>query len=368
VRIADERPATPLAFVVSSGRCGSTALSAVLRSHPRVLSLSEFFRCLGAEALEPGRYSGARFWDVLSRPRPHITAMLRYRTEPPEIIYLTEGHRRFGRGSGVPPVLLIAFPHLVDDPDALLDELHDFVTPLPDQALPDHFRALFGWLAARFGRELVVERSGASLATVETLIRHFPEARFIHLYRDGRRVAESMSRHSIFRLWVAAQATSRSVPPEATVDELARLVLSGSAPGAGELAAKTVDERVDDLMRAMGFPAERLHSPVWRFGALWSAMVRTGIPALEKLDSHKILAIDFDDLLARPADILSLLDDFLFAVRTCDADQWIAESANILWPNAEDWSSRLSPLERRRLEIACRPGMKLIYGDMRVAI
>ena len=360
----EECPTIPLAFVVSSGRCGSTAVSAVLRSHPRVLSLSEFFRCLGTEALEPGRYSGARFWDVLSRPRPQMTAMLRYHAEPPEVIYLTEGHRRFGRGSGVPPVLLIAFPHLVDEPDTLLDELHDLVVPLPEQSLPDHFRTLFRWLCTRFGREIVVERSGASLAIVESLIRYFPEARFIHLYRDGRRVAESMRRHSVFRVWVAAQAVSQSVHPGATLDELGRLVLSGPAPGAGELAAKTVDERVDDLLRAMGLPADRLHSPVWRFGALWSEMVRIGVAALGKLDSHKVLAIDFDDLLARPEGNLSLLDDFLFAARTQDIDQWITGSAKILRPSVENWSNRLSPLERRRLEIACRPGMKLIYGDM----
>jgi hypothetical protein len=367
VRIMEERPATPLAFVVSSGRCGSTALSAVLRSHPRVLSLSEFFRCLGTEALEPGRYSGARFWDLLSRPRPHMTAVLRYRTEPPEVIYLTDGDRRFGRESGVPPVLLIAFPHLVDDPDALLDELHEFVAPLPEQSLPDHFRALFGWLCTRFGREIVVERSGGSLATVESLIRYFPEARFVHLYRDGRRVAESMSRHSVFRLWVAAQGVSRSVGPDATLDELGSVALSGPPPGADELAAKTVDERCDDLLRAMGFAADRLHSPVWRFGSLWTAMVRTGVAALEKLDSHMVLGVDFDDLLARPAGVLSLLDGFLFAVRTQGIDQWIAESASILRPSAENWGNGLSPVERRRLEIACRPGMKLIYGDMRVA-
>jgi hypothetical protein len=370
--------APPLAFVVSSGRCGSTAMSTMLRSHPRVLSLSEFFRCLGAEALDPGRCSSARFWDVLSRPRSFMTAMLRYRVEPPEVIYLVDGLRRFGRGSGVPPVLLIAFPHLVAEPEALLDELHDFVAPLPDQLLPDHFRSLFGWLCTRFGREIVVERSGGSLATAEILIRSFPEARFIHLYRDGRRVAASMSRHSAFRLWLAAQDMSRLMHPDATLVELGKLVdatldelgvlaLSNSAPEASELAAKTGDERIDDLLRAMGFSAYRLRRPVWRFGSLWSAMVQVGAAALGKLDSHRVLSVDFDDLLARPAGILSLIDGFLFAARTPGIDQWIAQSAKILRPGDENWGSSLSPLEHRRLEIACRPGMKLIYGDMTVA-
>jgi hypothetical protein len=376
--VVADGPATPLAFVVSSGRCGSTALSAVLRSHPRVLSLSEFFRCLGTEALQPGRYSGARFWDVLSRPRPYMTAMLRYRVEPPEVIYLDAERRRFGRESGVPPVLLIAFPHLVNEPDALLDELHDFVMPLPEQSLPDHFRALFGWLCTKFEREIVIERSGGSLATAEILIRCFPEARFIHLYRDGRRVAASMSRHSAFRLWLAAQDMSRLLHPDATLSEIGKLVdptldelgglaLSNSAPQAGELTARAVDERIDDLLRAMGFSANRLRRPVWRFGSLWTAMVQVGAAALGKLDSHRVLSVDFDDLLARPAAILSLIDGFLFASQTPGVDKWIEQSAKILGPGPEDWDNSLSPLERRRLEIACRPGMKLIYGDMTVA-
>jgi Sulfotransferase family len=32
-----------LTFVVGTGRCGSTMLSAILREHPDVLSMNEFF-------------------------------------------------------------------------------------------------------------------------------------------------------------------------------------------------------------------------------------------------------------------------------------------------------------------------------------
>jgi hypothetical protein len=39
-------PLRSLTFVVTAGRSGSTAVSAILRSHPDVLSLSEFFLCL----------------------------------------------------------------------------------------------------------------------------------------------------------------------------------------------------------------------------------------------------------------------------------------------------------------------------------
>jgi hypothetical protein len=64
-------PAPPLprslTFVVTAGRSGSTAVSAILRSHPEVLSLSEFFLCLRT-MLPPGTgvISADAFWRALS--------------------------------------------------------------------------------------------------------------------------------------------------------------------------------------------------------------------------------------------------------------------------------------------------------------
>ena len=355
-------PPGPLAFVISSGRCGSTALSAVLRMHPRVLSLSEFFRALGPAALRPGQCTAAGFWDVLAQPRPHMTALLRYRVEPSEVTYPVDSGRRFSRAGGVPPIMAMALPHLTDEPDALLDELHDEIAGWPERPLPDHFRALFAWLRARFGREMVVERSGGSLAMAEGILRFFPEARFIHLYRDGRRVAVSMSRHIAFRLWLAAQDVARSVHPDATLDEVAGVALAQGAPDPVRLAAMTVDRRADALLRAMGFPADQVRSPVWRFGALWTAMEYHGAATLRRLARDRILEVDFDDLLARPAATLDLIDRFLAPAQAPGGGEWIARSTAVLRPGAANWDEALSPMERRRLDIACRPGMKLLYG------
>ena len=66
-----------LTFVVGTGRCGSTMLSAMLGEHPDVLSMSEFFGTLrvGMASLPASRGSflkrdldGSEFWELLASP------------------------------------------------------------------------------------------------------------------------------------------------------------------------------------------------------------------------------------------------------------------------------------------------------------
>ena len=51
---ADARTAWPGVIVVSTGRCGSTMLSNMLRLNPEILSLSEFFSLLMPDPLRSG--------------------------------------------------------------------------------------------------------------------------------------------------------------------------------------------------------------------------------------------------------------------------------------------------------------------------
>ena len=58
-------------FVLGTGRCVSTLISDVLRAHPRILSLSEFFTVCGREkAFTPASVDGPQFWDKLVAPSP----------------------------------------------------------------------------------------------------------------------------------------------------------------------------------------------------------------------------------------------------------------------------------------------------------
>ncbi len=74
--------------MVTAGRSGSTAVSAILRSHPDILSLSEFFLCLRT-VLPPdaGLISAATFWRALSAPHPVFDALVRGGAGMPEFLY-----------------------------------------------------------------------------------------------------------------------------------------------------------------------------------------------------------------------------------------------------------------------------------------
>jgi len=116
-----------LTFVVGTGRCGSTLLSRLLREHPGVLSMSEFFSTLRiAAASGPARFptsdmDGAQLWRLLASPFPMLDAMISDGLRTSEMLYPDNG--RFGADTGIPLVSHYILPMLGADPDWLFDEL-----------------------------------------------------------------------------------------------------------------------------------------------------------------------------------------------------------------------------------------------------
>jgi len=210
----------PLTFVVGTGRCGSTLLSRVLREHPDVLCMSEFFGILrlagasGRSGFPVGDLTGAELWDLLARPFPMLDAMVAAGLQTAEMIY-PFGTGRFEPATGVPLISHFALPMLAADPDELFGELAAEVPRWPRRPAALQYQALFGYLAGRLGRPVVVERSAASLHLVGLLHEQFPDARFVHLHRDP---AASLTRLAGFvgvappPSWLEA-ATALTGPP-----------------------------------------------------------------------------------------------------------------------------------------------------------
>jgi putative sulfotransferase len=336
-------------FVVGTGRCGSTLLSGMLREHPHVASLSEVFSFatdLGgriAESFPDAPIDGPAFWRIVASAHPKISLLLRHDLVMDEVLWRPGG--RFAAAE-VPALLHTALPHLSDAPETLFDALAAEVATWGTAQVATHYRALFDRLAA--GRAGWVERSGGSLRIVARLARAFPDARFVHLVRDGRDCAVSMSRHYGFRMaLVAAQLTE----------------ILGSDPF--ESDDRTWEADVPDALAA--FLPERFDADAFRryetaiplCGHYWAGEVVAGVADLVPLED-RVLVLRYEDLLTDPRATLGRLSRFLAAGPVDET--WLDRAAAQVRAPRSRWTE-LPGRTVRELEDACRPGFDAL-GDL----
>ena len=151
-QMARESETPPMTFIVGTGRCGSTLLRLMLDSHPQMAIPAE------AHFLPPlieAAQSGAS-----------LEALVR----------LAAAHR--------------AWPSFRVDAGELLDEARRR-RGAPLAALLRSFYQLY---ARRFGKTRIGDKTTATMQYIPLLRTIFPNARFVHLVRDGRDVAVSMMR------------------------------------------------------------------------------------------------------------------------------------------------------------------------------
>lgn len=341
----------PPVFIVGTGRCGSTLLSRFLRMHPGILSLSELFVMvtdLGgriAETFPSGKLDGPALWRILSGIHPRQTLMLRQDVMMDEALYRPGPGRRFTRETGIPAIAATPLAHLSDDPDTLFDEVAALALAQPSLPTGQAYATLFDTMRARAGAQVWVERSGGALRLVARLREHFPEARFVHIVRDGRDTALSMSRHLGFRMALAAAAMTEflGVDPYESADR--------------SLEADLPDELVPYLPER--FDADFFRNDITApplCGHYWAGEIRSGLEELRGLDAEQLLTVRYEDLLHAPAPTLDRF--FRFVMRGEPGVDIGAMAAMIRRPNA-DWRA-LPPDEAAALEHACRPGFEAL--------
>ena len=348
--------AVPLTFVVGTGRCGSTLLSRVLNEHPDVLSMSEFFGIVrlagasGRSGFPVGDMTGAELWDLLARPFPMLDAMLAAGLRTAEMIY-PFGTGRFRTATGVPLISHFVLPMLAADPDELFDALAAEVPRWPRRPAAGQYLALFGYLAGRLGRPVVVERSAASLRLVGLLHQQFPAARFVHLHRDGPDCALSMSRHPMFRREILAAAARHAT----------RLPAASTLP--------QVDAALPARLRGMICPpydAARLMAhpiPAAVFGRdFWSPMICAGQAALRALPPGSWTRLRYEDLLRDPAASLTRLAGF---IGVSAPPSWLEAAAILAGPpdrrgRIGTAAAELGPDAFAALRAACEPGTQAL--------
>ncbi len=329
-------------FVVGTGRCGSTLLSAMLHEDPSILSISEFFIGLDKERrFHESTARADRLAALLSRDMIEQLNFSKRRIIVPEIRYPygTPGSR-FTLDDAMPWILQIALPSLSATPDALFDELIRFCTLLPEQPLADQYRAVFRWLADRHNAADWVERSGSSMEYLDELMTLFPEGRYLHLHRDGHEAALSMREHESFRFVVAWRY---DIPDQ---DGVPYSTMRTFDPSSGPSMS-------DDLTKIM-----QARAPVEYFGRYWTAQVIEGCRAIAKLDSSHHMALAFEDLVRDPEGKLEAITDFF---ELCGDRRAARKNAAALVRGSP--STRFETLtreEQHQLRDACAPGMRVL--------
>lgn len=339
----------PLTFILGTGRCGSTMMSRLLTRHENVLSLSEFFTSLGQPIGPPagaaGPLDGPAFWRLLATPNPRSNFLMKKGAPGPDVSYRQVGGR-FPIGE-VPAISMVTLASLPGDPDALFDRLAAEVPTWPADTPAAQYRRLFEWLCAQLGRSVVVERSGGSVQLVPRLRQWFPEARYVHLYRNGPDCALSMSRHLGFRFAPILHRLRRHLGEDPYTDPYAE-------PAAATLAKLPAELR-PFLPHALEVEAIRqFRIPLAEFGKIWSIQTTAAVPELAKLPAGSLLNLSYDRLLGDPERELRAFAEFSALP---DAEAWARKVAQDVDPSRHGGTASLPADARAVLERACEPGM-----------
>ncbi len=327
-------------------------ISNMLREHPQVLSISEFFSFvtdLGSlipQAFPEGIIEASQFWRIVGNFYHKQNLMLHRGVAIGEVLYPFNSASRFTVETGVPALLQTTLPHLTSEHDALFDEVESFVLSLPPASIQQHYRSLFEWLRQRFKRQVWVERSGGSLRIIARLYQSFPDAKFIHLVRDGRDCSLSMSQHFGFRMVLLAFQLTEILG----CDPFESNDRSG------------VEDLPDEIFP---FLPEHFDTDAFRnyqmspslCGHYWSGELMAGLQILAQIPPQRVLTLYYEDFLANPEPSMHRLIEFIDPKLVDEI--WIRRAASQVRSAASSWK-KLPEHEQKLLEATCRPGFEAL--------
>lgn len=288
---------------------------------------------------------GPRFWRHLNKASPVLRKAINPTRSPVEFTY------EFGPDSpwtmaDLPACLYMTLPHLSGEPDALYRDMEPAIKGLPRSSMGDLYQFWFDWLKDRQGKKMWIERSGNSITMVKQINRLWPNAKFVHIHRDGREVAMSIRNFMPLRVFLHTWQRLRLIGVD---------LLKTPFRYSDSQMVNTFAPLISSIMPTEQF-LDREPSPI-ETGRFWSAMIEQGLKDLSAIAQSRIHTMTYTDLVERPKDTLS---DFLdFAAPDLPKEPWLDQASKLPKKNEPKWTS-LPPDQITALEEACAPGMKLL--------
>ena len=167
--------AAPIVFLVGAGRSGTTLLYKLLCLHPAVAYISNYENRL--EWFPDGIAARAVSWRLEEKSRAWFNG---------------KGNAYFTNR----PLLKKAFP-TPHEGESIFEAcgvpLYPARSDRPDEATARRLRERFERIRRRAGASTFLSKRTANNRRIAYLAAAFPEARFVHLVRDGREVARSLA-------------------------------------------------------------------------------------------------------------------------------------------------------------------------------
>lgn len=336
---------SPPVFIVGTGRCGSTLMSNLINMHPDILSLSEVFVSFANEGFIHKELDGEKFWQLLTDTAPVLRKVINPDRSPVEFTYEFTDDSPWTI-EDLPACLFMTLPHFSDDPNALFRKMEPVMRARPRASLGEQYQFWFDWMATQDNKKIWIERSGNSITMVESLQKHFPDAKFVHIHRDGRETAMSIRNFMPLRMFLHMWTRLRRFgvdllkPPFRYSDS--KLISIFSRRFISMVPVEKYLDTVPDAAMA---------------GKFWSAMIEHGLKELSNVPPENLHTMTYTDLVERPRETLETFINF--AAPGLDHKAWLEKASKIPKASAPKWKA-LPADELARLEKACAPGMKLL--------
>jgi len=254
-------------FVIGTGRCGTTLVRDILRLHPDIYVPTESHWI-------PIQY------EICGQLRNSVTLY----TDIIERVFFFDGRLTV---DGIAAEIGASRAELFEATRAALAQETSTVVEFND--------ALYGVIAAATGRSIIGDKTPDYCAYIRVLQSLWPDAKFIHIIRDGRDVALSMSKHAGYQF-------------------MAKLMIPNWVPLA-------FDKRY-------AMPNRLTRDPTLEdYISLWNLRLRRVLDDAKRLRPTSYFEIRYENVLHNPRAEIARLAEFLDVSRP---QEWLAQVERIV--------------------------------------